>query len=643
MAFIDSDKTMKLLYPKTHMSRPHVTTEYDDSALTNQASDSQKNIVLLGSATEGDPNNVYEIKSSVEARAVFGSGDLVNAMELIWNPDGDFFQNGGTVLARRVENATQASLTKGPITFTSQVFGERANHIGVSLTKDPISNAYTLHVEYEPKTYSNSYNNLGNIFAIYSGGPHATAKAYGYKVEGSLAGATKLTLAMGDSQSELKPVKEFDLTRDAFSTVGKLLAAIDTVPGFQATTLKSCSQIKSNSLDLTDGDGFIPVGDENHPTTVKDFYGDLMYATRFDPYITISVNRYAAPTNVKATATSDGANVTAEVAEVPLQVFQNVYLQGGDNGHVPVSWSELFKSVHGHNVYYIVPLTAEESVHAELQEFLQDENILGYNYMSFVGGGYNETFNTLLNRQLNLRSNRVALVANSGTYTSLNGEEVHIPAYMMAAYVAGIASSLGVGEAVTNKYLSLVSLDQNFSGSELDQLDENGIIAIEDIINRNASGGFRIVEDVTTYNSTNEKTKNLVSMQELTDFLFDDLRIYLEERYIGASVRTTTAQLISTDVEAFLQQRVADGMLASYDSSSVQTMISGDKVYVSFSCAPSREMRTILVKGTYTNFTAEATGNSGLSSLEGGNGVNPRTDTIAGIIAQNHVKTDYIE
>ena len=49
---------MHLIYPKAYNARPHVTTEYDDSALTNQASESEKNILLLGYATEDNPNNV---------------------------------------------------------------------------------------------------------------------------------------------------------------------------------------------------------------------------------------------------------------------------------------------------------------------------------------------------------------------------------------------------------------------------------------------------------------------------------------------------------------------------------------------------------------------------------------------------------
>lgn len=604
MANIPASKTMHLIYPKTYNARPHVETAYDDSALTNHASESEKNILLLGSATEGNPNNVYEVKSSQQARSIFGSGDLVNAMELIWNPDGDFFQNGGTVYAKRVENAEQATLTEGPITFTSRIYGSRANKISVSLTKDVISNAYNLQVRYDPKTYTNNYTNLGNIAEIYYGGSQAIEKAYGYKVEGSGSQATKFILASGDSASSLAEVASFDLTKDAYSNMEDLLVAINAIPGFQASVLKPCAKIPTSYLDLTDGTGFVTIGDEDNPTVITSFYGDLISSVESDPYVEISVNRLGTPTNVTATPSADGANISATPQTVGLQVFQDEYLSGGTDGHVPVSWADQFNAVRGNNVYYIVPLTAEENVHAELQQFLNDENVLGYNYMAFVGGGFNEDANQALNRQLALRSNRIGLVANSGSYTSLSGRLIHIPGYMMAAYIAGVASSLGIGEAVTNKYLSLVSLDQDFSGDELNQLDENGVIAVENVKNRNATGGFRIVEDVTTLNSTNEPVKNLVSLQELTDFLFDNLRIYLEENFIGAPIHQVTGSLIQTFVEAYLQKCVKNGMLADYDRSSIQATISGNQAFISFSAAPSRELREIVVEGVYTNFTS---------------------------------------
>jgi hypothetical protein len=138
----------------------------------------------------------------------------------------------------------------------------------------------------------------------------------------------------------------------------------------------------------------------------------------------------------------------------------------------------------------------------------------------------------------------------------------------------------------------------------------------------------------------------LFHYKEITDFLFDDLRYYLEDNFIGMPVHQITSGLINTFIEAFLKQRVSDGMLASYDGTSIQTVINGNQAYVSFSCAPSRGLRTIYVAGTYTNFVSSAGGNGGSNSdYDGieGNGINPDTESVAGIEAQNHVQTHYAD
>ena len=599
----NSSETMKLIYPKETNTRPHVATQYNDSALDNVAGASSKNIFLLGSATEGNPDNIYEVKSSSQARAIFGSGDLVQAMELIWNPTGSYYQNGGTIYAQRVENATQAKLVKGPLTFTSTVYGASANKVSVSFTKNPVSGAYDFNVDYEPKMYSQTYMNIGNLFTIGYDPTSTSVTGAGYKVTGDLSGAQTFEIAL-NTASASQPVLTMDLTSTNYNNIGKVITAISALPGFTVTVLKSCANIDSTTLDLTSGSGYLTLGTSSAPTTITDFYGDLLYTTRYDNYVGISVNRLGAPTGVTSKASGSDTVVTANTQEVSFVPFEATNLSGGSDGNVPVSWADKFKNVQGVNAYYIVPLTSEENVHAELKEFLNEEDILGYDYFGWVGGGINESMNTAINRQTALKSDRIALVANSGYYTSLSGETIHAPAYLMAAYVAGIASSLGIGEAVTNKYLELTNLDQNFTGDELNSLDDNGVIAIENVVNRNQSGGYRIVEDVTTYNSTNEPVKNLVSLRELTDFLFDDLRIYLEKTFVGSSVVNTTGSLIASFVEAFLKQKVKEGLLASYDGQSITCTLDGNSAYVAFSVAPARELRTILVSGTYTNFTS---------------------------------------
>jgi hypothetical protein len=174
----------------------------------------------------------------------------------------------------------------------------------------------------------------------------------------------------------------------------------------------------------------------------------------------------------------------------------------------------------------------------------------------------------------------------------------------MAAMVAGVASSLPIGNSLTNKYLDLVSLDQNFAGSVLDRLDANGVIAIERIVNRNASGGYKIVEDVTTSNSTNEPVKALISLGELTDFLFDDLRTRLDETYIGANVRINSADLVKQDIITFLTEKKADGLIVDFSESDIGVTIDGQNIYIIFAVSPSLEVRNVIAQGVYNNYSA---------------------------------------
>ena len=175
---------------------------------------------------------------------------------------------------------------------------------------------------------------------------------------------------------------------------------------------------------------------------------------------------------------------------------------------------------------------------------------------------------------------------------------------MTGVQTCALPICVDIGNSITNKYLSLVSLDQNFTGSDLDRLDANGVIGIEHVVNRNASGGYKIVEDVTTSNSTNEPVKSLISLGELTDFLFDDLRTYLDENFIGANVRYSSADLIKSSVVTFLSQRKADGMIVDFAESDVNVSLDGQNAYIIFAVSPSLEIRNVVAKGVYNNYTA---------------------------------------
>lgn len=599
MAFTDVSKaeSYKRIYPVGNMYRPHVETDYNDDALSNQSGNSDKNIFLIGSATDGNPSEVYEVTSLDQAKGIFGSGDLVDAMELIWNPANNQTQRGGTVYALRAENAKPASLTKGKFTFTSKVFGDNANQIFLAYDKDAISGANRLEVKYPVKNYDKTYTNIGDVFQVAYTGQSKVAQIEVTQADDS-GNATNVSISLGDSEDKLSEVMNLDLTKNSYEKMYQVMDSISSLPGFELINSSQATSIDSKYLDLQkvvlptqaqvkvlpkDTGADVQVNDAKiEYQTIKSIGGDLSQKLRNDPYVSVAINQKE--------------DYPADFADTPLS--------GGSTGNVPVSWADKFEGVLGHNVYYIVPLTSQENIHAELKEFMDEEYVYGFNYRGFVGGGFDESDADAISRRISLGSDRIGLVANSGYYTSLSGQKKHIPAYLMAAMVAGVASSLPIGNSLTNKYLDLVSLDQNFAGSVLDRLDANGVIAIERIVNRNASGGYKIVEDVTTSNSTNEPVKALISLGELTDFLFDDLRTRLDETYIGANVRINSADLVKQDIITFLTEKKADGLIVDFSESDIGVTIDGQNIYIIFAVSPSLEVRNVIAQGVYNNYSA---------------------------------------
>lgn len=585
----------KRIYPVGSMYRPHVETDYNDDALSNQAGDSDKNIFLIGSATDGNPEEVVEVTSLDQAKGIFGSGDLVDAMELIWNPANNQVQRGGTVYALRADDAKPAELSVGKFNFTSKVYGDNANRIFVSYDQDAVSGANRLEVKYGVKNYDKVYTNLGNVFQVAYTGKSKLAKIEVTQADDS-GNATNVVVSLGEDKDSLAEVADMDLTTPSYEKLYNVINTLESLPGFRVISNPDATSIDSKYLDLqevelpsqaevlvnpTDTGADVTVNDSKvEYTAIKSIGGDLARKLRNDPYLAISIDQ--------------SEDYPDEFADTPLS--------GGDTGNVPVSWADKFEAVIGENAYYIVPLTSQENIHAELKEFMDEEYVFGYNYRAFVGGGFEESADDAISRRVSLNSDRIGLVDESGYYTALNGQKKHIPAYLMAAMVAGVASSLDIGNAVTNKYLDLVSLDQNFTGATLDRLDANGVIGIEHVVNRNAQGGYKIVEDVTTSNSTNEPVSALVSLGELTDFLFDDLRIYLDENYIGANIRYNTADLIKSDVVSFLTRKVDDGLIVDFNESDISVTVDGQNVYIIFAVSPSLEIRNVVAKGVYNSY-----------------------------------------
>ena len=553
------------VFPKRPTSRPHARIISDTTAITGTSSGSEKPLMLLGSAQGGKPDTVYEVTNMIQAREIFRGGELVDAMELAWNPSSASFQ-AGKILAMRVDGATPATITKDGLKLTSKLYGVEANEIQVSLTKDyKGARRFTVSKGSETATY----DNVGEIFTVTADAKDTTKIA----ILGTAGGATKLTITLGEAQ----PL-EFTLGENGISDTYTLVNTLNTIDGIRATIAYGGD--KNVSTALLDPIAEKAVGEG---VTVTSVYGDLE-------------NQLSYNNLIEVTSVNHGT---------PLKDFAVTNLAGAQDGVIPTSWANQIAKFANEGGYYMVPLTPERAIHAEARAFVTERNNEGEPMRAIVGGAYDETPAEAMARARALKSDRVSVVGFSAKRTMDDGRQLQLPAYMMSAQVAGFASGLPVGESVTFKHFAINELSSLYDGNIHDTLNNNGVIMANFVRNRNDSH-FRIEEDITTYMDRENFIKNSNANGEAHDFLVSELRVNLEENFIGRRQGNTMPNLIKSHVVSFLEQKKRDSEIQDFDTESVQVIINGSTVNISAIIYPIASLRKIEMTVVYRNQTLEA-------------------------------------
>lgn len=553
-------------------SRPRTQVNLDASSLGSANVLSEKALILLGSATGGEPKVPHSITNFAQAREIFRGGELLDAIELAWNPS-NTVSGAGRIIAVRTDEATQAELVQGALTITSKLYGEDANSIQVQYSDNVTTNSKRFSVYLTKERYERVYDNIGNIFTVKYNGTEAQASLT-IEENASTHVSERLILNVGADAGSLAPVRTYELGEGVYEDVNVLVNDINNLPDFEAkmNPLGGNKNIETKFLDPVDG-----VDVKTAEATVTAVAGDLINQLENDTYISVAVDRSL---------------------EMP-DTIKLSNLAGASTQPAPASWAEMFANVADLGAYYIVPLTDDEAVHGELSQMLRDESTNGNQLRGFVGGEFNESMEKLRSRQLNLRNGRISLVGNSGKRRMTDGRVYNFPAYMYAALIAGVASGLPVGEPITYKHFNIESLDRKFTGDQLDQLDAAGVVMTEFVRTRRSSH-FRIVSDPTTYNVATEPVKNRISLGEVSDFLTTELRTILDEEFIGTRIQNTSASILKNRVESFLDiQKNVGGLIVDYRPDDVQVVITGNTARINITVQPAQGLDYINVFITY--------------------------------------------
>lgn len=577
------------VYPVRMSVRPSVNIKTNTDNMIGSTSTSEKCLMLVGMARGGEPDTVYEISTLAQAKEIFRGGDLLDAIEVALTPNST--NHSGTIYAERVGAATQSSYSNKGLTLTSKAYSTDANNIQTSLVKNTLNNTYTLSINFDIDNYSHVYTNLGNIMGIYYTG---TQNYVDVTVETDVAKdssdtdvhtgyATKLILKAGADKSSASVVKEFPLGQGKFSKVNELINSISLIAGFSAVYFYSGNKnIETKYLDAVDG---LEISkNATAPTYITSLGGDI----------------------VNALTSEDDAAVGASYnpAKGEPEAYEITSLTGGTASELaPASWAKEFENLVTVPAFYLVPLTADDTIQGEAMTFCAERNKQADPRALLVGGGINDSASATTQRCNALRTKeaRVTVMSVSGSKLMSSGAVVNLPAYILAAQLGGLISGLPIGESATYKHLDLVDIDQKFTKEQLDSLDNNGAIGIEYVRERN-NQVFRITNDITTARPISkfpEETE--LGTGEAVDFLVTSLRAELESTFIGSSTSLSSAAELKTAVISFLQQEQNNGIIQDYKESDVHVSVIEEVATIQIACVLARTLKTINVGISFVN------------------------------------------
>lgn len=559
-------------YPTERRQRPHTVVTVDSSGIGSSSANTDKAIVILGSAKGGQPNVPYQLTSYPQAKDIFRSGTLLDGIELAWNAS-DAGIGAGTIYAVRVDEASQATLDQDPVIFTSLLYGADANQLTLSLEDNALTATKRLRIVDGVTNTSEVFDNLGSIFYLKYTGDSAVAQA-------TIANKT-LSIKVGATADALTEVVSYKLDSTAFGKVSKIIADLSLHEGFEAS--------------------FLPFGDKDIDSVELDEVADLDIKTPekggvFTGLVGDIINQTRYSNFVSASRKLDSVK--------ELENFVSKPLTGGTDGTVPASWSKALNAIANDDVnlaYYVVPLSSQPNIHSEVATFVKEQTNQGFPLRAFVGGDKGENLTQIFTRKNRIYSDRVGLIGFSAEVRMGDGRIVEQPPYMVASMVAGLASGLGVGEPITNKPLTVISTPNALSNDQLDQLHLNGVIGISKMRSRSTGSSFRITSDVTTYTGSADPVRTTVSLGEESDFLAVGLRERLDEEVLGASTGVITASILRPIIYTYFLEKQNRQEIVGFDGGNISVAIMGNSVRISVPVIPSRGIDYIDARIIYTN------------------------------------------
>lgn len=235
---------------------------------------------------------------------------------------------------------------------------------------------------------------------------------------------------------------------------------------------------------------------------------------------------------------------------------------GGANGAGGADYSTGLALLENQDAHILVAAGQDESFGDELAAHcaVASSDLVQRNRIGVIGSGPAATRDEFLARALGhpLASDRVIFVApgiRTADRSVVPPVDVTLPGSYAAAAVAGLLASLQPHVSLTNKVLSVGSLEHELSRAELEQMVKARVLAIE------KRQGFRIVQGITT--ATNTAWRQITT-RRIVDYASYGVRSAANP-FIGRLNNERVRGALRTAINGFLTEMVQDEMLISYE------------------------------------------------------------------------------
>lgn len=514
---------------------------------------SANNGVIMGRSKGGEPATLLQFNTVAEAVGTLRDGELMDAVRLAFDPGGGL--NPQRIFAVRVNSAEQGSVdlvdgsSNTMITLTSRDYGIYVDQIKVILeTGTNEGKKLTTQFKSQNEVFDDIYR--GSFTIEYTGG------------------ACTMTIVNNSSAQTLSTsIGGLSIDLNDYPTVGDLAAYINDQTDFSCT----------------------PIAGQEDASPLK-----------LDAVSTVDINTaaYEAQSTFQAiidTVNAGSIRISAEAANATNDrvIPENLalsYLTGGSDGtYTATDWTDALTMLEAENVQFLSTPDTDAAVHASIKTHCQAMSAVGgrKERQFIVGapwksGAVSAEIDAAISAAQTLNSKNGMYAFNGGTQRNANGVVQNYGAGYAACMMMGQKCALAINQPLTFKELNFISLEWKLNDTQLETLLKNGVAAI----NYAPNGRPRLVRQFNTY-QTNDLKYNEFSVVTEMFFASRDLRVFLENRFVGNPGTAVTGGVLRGAVESRLSLYEELGIFIRNPVEerawwNVQISLAADTVYIDY-------------------------------------------------------------